>query len=391
MEFIEISSSAFRNFLSKCKVWEEENGVRWNRNLIGEGVAGFLDLRYSKFKKLKGITGPSTKHWKELVSVQFEEFIKWTGESIDQEQHGRIASPLDRTILAIKNSVIEVDSSTGGVPIEIAWGRISSECRGLFLEDLDRQMLNQLKGAILNSFRPKGNTTKAENFVRFLFENGPGKYRNTWEIPGGTGLMDWYIAMANEATKVQANLIALRRAEGEPDLERMSTGSGTTGSTMSTSVTDRPLTPSRQFNHQAKITCTTKKVWMTAPFLTQDIIRVWERDSKINQRGTKGLINTHRGHSLKHLIIHPGLLTLLMTTRLEMNRDQTQSRNHLHLHHHHSMRHQELVLEAFTMTQTHQYPRATKGSLKKVTTNGFSLWVRGEWEAILRLPGMQHD
>jgi hypothetical protein len=109
-----------------------------------------------------------------------------------------------------------------------------------------------LKGAILNSFRPKGNTTKAENFVRFLFENGPGKYRNTWEIPGGTGLMDWYIAMANDATKVQANLIALRRAEGEPDLERMSTGSGTTGSTMSTSVTDRPLTPSRQFNQPSR-------------------------------------------------------------------------------------------------------------------------------------------
>ena len=60
VEFVEISSSAFRNFLSKCKVWEEENGVRWNRNLIGEGVAGFLDLRYSKFKRLKGITGPST-------------------------------------------------------------------------------------------------------------------------------------------------------------------------------------------------------------------------------------------------------------------------------------------------------------------------------------------
>ena len=46
--------------------------------------------------------------------------------------------------------------------------------------------------------------------------------------------------------------MALRRAEGEPDLERMSTGSETTGSTMSTSMTDRPATPSRQFNAQNK-------------------------------------------------------------------------------------------------------------------------------------------
>ena len=52
IEFVEISSGAFRNFLSKCKVWEEENGVRWNRNLISEGLAGFLDLRYKKFKKM---------------------------------------------------------------------------------------------------------------------------------------------------------------------------------------------------------------------------------------------------------------------------------------------------------------------------------------------------
>ena len=178
-------------------------------------MAGFLDLRYRKYLALRGFQDRTFIGWKEVGPKFFGDFIKWTGDSMEMTVQSSQASYVDRVIQAIRNTNVVIDSSTGGIPIEIAWGQICTECSEFSFESLSREEFERLKSAIESSLSPKGGERKARHFVKSVFDKGPGKFRYKTEVPRGSTLMDWYNEMADEANNIQQHLMALRQAEGE--------------------------------------------------------------------------------------------------------------------------------------------------------------------------------
>ena len=139
---------------------------------------------------------------------------------MDSDVQSSQVSKVDRVIQAIRGTTVMLDSSTGGVPLEMAWGNISVEYSTFSFDSLSREEFERLKGAIQTSLTPKGGDRKAKHFIRNLFmENGPGQYKNAGDVPRGKSLLDWYLDMANAATVIQQNVLAIRRMEGELDYE----------------------------------------------------------------------------------------------------------------------------------------------------------------------------
>ena len=88
--------------------------------------------------------------------------MRWTADTLDLDVNSNRISPVERVIQAIRNTNVEIDSASGGVPLEIAWGQISVECTDFTFESVNREDFERMKDAIRTSLTPKGGERKAD-------------------------------------------------------------------------------------------------------------------------------------------------------------------------------------------------------------------------------------
>ena len=127
VELNEATPEAFRAFLHKWRIFEKEYQVAWDRTMIHREVIGFLDLRWREYinESCKFPAQIRVTTWVTVQGDRFEEFILWVAEAVEGETSTG-GSSAQRTINAIQRNQVEIDSHSGGLRLEIQWGKLNT-------------------------------------------------------------------------------------------------------------------------------------------------------------------------------------------------------------------------------------------------------------------------
>ena len=183
--------------------------------MIHREVSGFLELRWREFVnescKYPGQNRGAT--YVNASSDKFEEFILWVAEAVESETSTG-GTTVQRTIGAIQRHSVEMDSHSGGLRLEVQWGKLNTFFTSIDIRNVSKDEFEALKRAVLEGMRPKGGDWKAGNFIKKLYNLGPGKYRMIGDLPGDFKWVDWWVPMIREANHLQKLGEEIKKAEG---------------------------------------------------------------------------------------------------------------------------------------------------------------------------------